>query len=156
MYVACWCVPSDADPNHEWQAARWGAQLQDQKQAILGHTAAMDRVTDFSGATGPTVSWDHDTISMCCITCRVKMAQPYLGLSIGSPWLSLGEPFLSSFAQMGLESSVYWHVLFVVFQISLPVWLYFSRHSHLQHLFVWYANTEGEGLGDVVTCSYIR
>jgi len=65
----------------------------------------------------------------------LKVAQPYLGLGTGSPWLSLGGPFLSSFAQMGLESSVYWQVLFVVFQISLPVWLYFSRHSHLQYYY---------------------
>jgi len=71
-----------------------------------------------------------------------EMAQPYLGLGTESPWLSLGGPFLSSFAQKGLESSVYWHVLFVVLQISLPVWSYFSRHFHFQYLFVWYANTD--------------
>ena len=29
-----------------------------------------------------------------------------LGLAVESHWLALGEPFLSSFAQMGLENSV--------------------------------------------------
>jgi len=33
----------------------------------------------------------------------------------------------------------------------------FTSHSHPQYLItVQYANTEGEGLGDLVMCSYIR
>jgi len=82
IYVACWYFPSDVDLNREWQAARREAQLHDQKQAILGHTAAMNRVTDFSGVPAgvPTVSWDHDIILMCCITYTVKNGTTISGI----------------------------------------------------------------------------
>jgi len=114
--------------SHEWQVAGWGAQLQDQKQAILGHTAAMDRVTDFNGATGPTISWDHDTRSMCCVTCRVKNGTAVFGIGYRRFLVVTGW----AISLLCTNSSVYWDV---VLQISLPVWLYLSCHSHLQCLF---------------------
>jgi len=60
------------------------------------------------------------------------MAQPCLGLGTGGPWLSLGGPFLSSFAQMGLESSVYWPSCLLCFRFNC-LWLW--HRSHLKYLF---------------------
>ena len=49
--------------------------------------------------------WHSLSVSPRC-TQRVQRAWLLLGLAIESPWSALGGPFLSSFAQMGLENSL--------------------------------------------------
>ena len=119
--LRCWSQP--------WVTScqTWGANFKDQKQAIPGHTAAM-----VSGATagGPTVSWDHDTISMCCIKYGVKNGTAISGIGYRKSLVVTGWAISLLLAQMGLESSVYWHVLCFRFNC---LWLW--HHSHLQYLF---------------------
>jgi len=80
------------------------------------------------------------------------MAQPYLGLGTGGSWLSRGGPFLS-FAQIAVCTEMLcfrFHCLCDYTLAAIPT------SSVCSSICLQYANTEGEGLGDLVTCSYIR
>jgi len=54
-----------------------------------------------------TILFKHTVLSQRAIvmTQRVQIAWPSLGSALRTPWLGLGRPLLSSYAQMGWESS---------------------------------------------------